>query len=196
VGRERGGPRRRRRGAASRQRAEPQALRRRRDPASTRPVSRGPGADRGRAGQWGSARPAVPGAVFWPALPAGPLRPDLLGARRGPGPRDPAVRGCPPGVIQRETRILLRAGRGGCLSPRDWFRFPPAWESVDPTLELHVSQRLAARPSPAGVFTWKAAVLVSPTTSPRSCFAPARPRVGCTSPKVRRKGLGRRPPGQ
>ena len=64
-------------------RAEPRALRRRQDPASARPVSRGPWRAGGRAGLSGSAWSAIPGAASGPALPAGP--PPLPGPAAGRG---------------------------------------------------------------------------------------------------------------
>lgn len=96
AGRERGGPRRRRRGAASRRRAgsaEPRALRRRRDPAFARPVSRGPGRAVGGLGSRGPPGPPFRVPRPGPPCPQDPRPcPDpLRGAgKAGPGRSSPA----------------------------------------------------------------------------------------------------------
>lgn len=100
--------------------AEPRALRRRRDPASsTRPVSRGPR----RAGDGLDARapPAPPFGTLRPSVPAGPFRGTAVpgparNARRAGPPETQPLRSTPPQTLQPELRTLLGAGPGGGTS--------------------------------------------------------------------------------
>lgn len=161
-GAERGGPRRRRRGAASRWLAGP----RRAPGAAATPGSclrqageSGAGAGWGRPGRSGTVRPLLGALRPGPPCPRDPLPGPAVGRGGGRGSGDPVLRGHPAGprALQPEPRTLSRAGHGwGGTSARIGaasgppFRFP--WPGKpDPTGEPRVRQRrpLPLRRSPA-----------------------------------------------
>lgn len=121
-------------------RAEPRALRRRRDPASARPVSRGPWRAGGGLGSRGPPGPLFRAPRPGPPCPQDPLPcPDpprgagKAGCRRTSPAQSPAA----PRTVQPEPRTLPTARPGearplGSEQPRDPPPPPPPFQSLWP----------------------------------------------------------------